>query len=181
MNVDLLNRVAIGPAFELLPPCMRSPDAARVLAAICVQESALRYRRQVLRPGRRWWEWRGPSLGWPQFEPTGLRGVLTHPSSRAYARELAEVLGYKLPGGFMPLWLPPLHAALEHNDVLALGMARLLLWTLPHTLPQREVEGFDQYLSTWRPGAWFRGDSSQRAELRRRWTYSWRLAKEVFP
>lgn len=179
MTPAKLRALAIEPALSLLPPRMNSPEAVRMLVAMAVQESALKYRRQVLKPGRRWWEWRGPARGWWQFEPAGLRGVLTHPTSRNYARDVAAALGYELPNGWMPTWLTPLHESLMHNDVLACCMARLLLWTLPEKMAQFETEGFEQYRVSWRPGAWYRGDEAHRAELRRRWSRAWREAEEV--
>jgi hypothetical protein len=48
-----------------------------------------------------------------------------------------------------------IHLAIEHNDILAACFARLLLWTDPRLLPQgpeRAVDGWAQYLATWRPG-----------------------------
>lgn len=170
MTPSQLLTLAIGPALTLLPPRMDSPDARRMLVAIAIQESTLRYRQQVLRIGRHWWEWRGPSRGWWQFESVGLRGVLTHRATRAYAREVMTALGYDSPPELMPAWLSELHGALKHNDVLAAAMARLLLWTLPQALPTTEVEGWGQYLQAWRPGRPHGG-----------WPRSWGMAQEVIP
>ena len=60
---------------------------------------------------------------------------------------------------------------LEHDDVLAAGMARLLLWTDPRALPalNRPDDAFEYYLRNWRPGAYTRGTPEQRAEIRSRW------------
>lgn len=179
MTPRLLITTAIEPALALLPASMDSPEARRMLVAICVQESNLEFRQQVLKRGRPWWEWRGPARGWPQFEAGGLKGVLTHRASKVHAEHAMLLLGYESPAAMMPVWLSELHAALKHNDVLALVMARLLLWTLPMALPERESDGLQQYLEAWRPGAWYRGDAEHRRALTQRWTRSWAVAQEA--
>ncbi len=47
-----------------------------------------------------------------------------------------------------------IYAALEYDDVLAAGVARLLLWTDPKALPPvgDADAGWALYLRTWRPG-----------------------------
>jgi hypothetical protein len=44
--------------------------------------------------------------------------------------------------------------AIEHNDLLACGFARLNLWWLPAALPTRDQvdRAWEQYLEAWRPG-----------------------------
>ncbi|MNG31598.1 hypothetical protein D3C84_1174300 [compost metagenome] len=46
------------------------------------------------------------------------------------------------------------YVAIEHDDVLAAALARLLLWTDPGKLPKLgdEQGAWDLYLRTWRPG-----------------------------
>lgn len=179
MTPTLLNTLAITPALALLPERMDTPDARRMLICIALQESALKYRQQVLRHGRRWWEWRGPARGWPQFEPAGLRGVLTHPASRGYAAHVLTTLGYDSPAALMPAWLTSAHEALKHNDTLAMAMARLLLWTLPQAMATEVEGGLAQYLNAWRPGAWSRGTQAQRLALREKWGRNWQFAQEA--
>ncbi|MCY1303002.1 hypothetical protein D9M70_526890 [compost metagenome] len=60
--------------------------------------------------------------------------------------------------------------ALEHDDVLAAGFARLLLWSDPKPLPLAgdEQGAFDLYLRTWRPGAYHRGTPEQKSALRQK-------------
>jgi hypothetical protein len=43
---------------------------------------------------------------------------------------------------------------LESDDILACAFARLLLWTVPDSLPGRDEEqrAWSQYVSAWRPG-----------------------------
>jgi hypothetical protein len=133
-----IHKHIIPAAFALLPPRMTSEAAAAQLLAIGFIESDFRYRQQV----------RGPARGFWQFEQGGgVRGVLEHPQTRSYIREVLATLSY-----------PPLiwdcHVAIEHNDVLAAAFARLLLWSSPMSLPGRDdpAAGWKLYLSTWRPG-----------------------------
>lgn len=120
-----------------------STDAARMLAAIALQESAMAYRYQIIGNNRP-----GPARGFWQFERAGgVRGVLRHHTTAKKAQALREacvVLNNE----------HAVHRALEGHDLLALGFARLLLWTLPRRLPashQRD-EAWKQYLELWRPG-----------------------------
>lgn len=179
MTPAQLNTLAITPGLSLLPEKMDTPAARRMLVAIAAQESDLKYRQQVLKRGRAWWEWRGPARGWWQFEPTGLKGVLTHRASMMYAASVMDTLGYSSPAALMPVWLSELHGALKHQDALACAMARLLLWTLPQRMAETPETGFSQYLAAWRPGAWDRGSPGQRAGLRVRWMNSWRIGQEA--
>ena len=71
--------------------------------------------------------------------------------------------------------------AIEHDDVLAAGLARLLLYTDPARLPKLgDVEGAWQlYLRTWRPGAHSRGDAAAKASLRQKWAKNYGKALEA--
>lgn len=169
MTPMLLHEVAIGPALRLLPERMDSGMARQMLIAIAIQESDCRYRQQVLRRGRHWWEWRGPARGFWMFESAGLLGVLQHRATARLAHELLAKLAYPSPPAMLPAWLSEAHLALKYDDILAAGMARLLLWTLPQPLPASASEGWAQYLSAWRPGR-------ERPEA---WARSWRLAQEA--
>jgi hypothetical protein len=106
-----------------------------MLLAIGLQESEFVHRRQMSGPARGYW----------QFELSGVEGVLSHHSSAEYAIGFCRVLNYE----------PDVHeiyGALEDNDVLAAGFARLLLWRLPDPLPTNATDGWNQYIETWRPG-----------------------------
>jgi hypothetical protein len=137
MNAGLLRELAIRPALRLLPPAMSSIEAEAMLLAIGLQESRLAHRRQIGGPARSYW----------QFEFTGCSGVLTHHASRDHAERLCQQLDVYPRAGVV-------HAALEYQDVLAAAFARLLLWTLPTSLPKREQAdtAWQQYQSAWRPG-----------------------------
>lgn len=125
-------------AFSLLPEGMDSPEARAMLVAIGLQESGFLHRAQI----------GGPAHGFWQFEKGGgVAGVLTHPSTARLAADVCESLRYE-----PEAWA--CYVALEHNDVLACCFARLLLWTLPGSLPAADEadEGWHQYLDAWRPG-----------------------------
>lgn len=138
--IDIVHHHVIPAAFALLPAVMRSERATAMLLAIGLQESRFLARRQFVGPARGFW----------QFERAGVEGVLAHHASREYARAALRQLRYEHHGR-QP---SEVHAALEHNDVLAAVFARLLLWTLPDPLAHRgdEFGAWSHYLAAWRPG-----------------------------
>lgn len=131
-------RQALWPATRaLLPPEMGSDDALALLVAIGWQESRWSARRQM----------EGPARGFLQFERAGLDAVLRHQATRRPATSLAYALGY--PADVAALW-----DAIADNDVLGLGLGRLLLWSLPERLPgpSEPDRGWAQYRAAWQPG-----------------------------
>jgi hypothetical protein len=143
MTPELFDTLAISPAMKLLPPKMDSPEARAMIVAICLQESRLKHRRQI----------KGPARGFAQFEMGGgVNGVLNHPVTKSHIEAVLSALGYD----YEPLTS---HTAMEHNDVLCVCFARLLLWTLPGKLkgPGDAEEAWQQYISAWRPGKPHRG------------------------
>ena len=129
---------AVIPALKELGSKYDSPRARVLLLAIAGQESGLEYRRQQPGPARGLW----------QFEQGGgVRGVLRHAASTKDAARLC------LDHGVLPT-PAALYSALEHDDVLAAGISRLLLWTLPGSLPTigDENGAWAQYIEAWRPG-----------------------------
>ena len=142
MNPTALHvaRAVLPAAYSLLPPQMASPQASALLLAIGLQESRFSARRQY---------GNGPARGFWQFELGGVEGVLEHPASRVSVAGVLSVLGYAGASS------REVHLALEHNDVLAAALARLLLWTDPRLLPQAADavgDGWELYRRTWRPG-----------------------------
>lgn len=129
---------ALTTALRLLPSRMTSPEAEAMLLAIGLQESLLIHRRQI----------GGPARGLLQFETGGVRGVLEHQASRQPARAVCAARGVQPTTAAV-------YAALEHDDVLAMAIARLLLWTDPKPLPELgdADAAWALYLRTWRPGA----------------------------
>lgn len=126
---------------------MDTPAARAMLLSIGLQESRFLYRRQ---------QNFGPARGFWQFERDGgVRGVINHELTRAHLDAALQALRYPKLVARKKNQTATLHAAIEHNDVLACVFARLLLWTVPGTLPTRnqDARGWDQYLNGWRPGA----------------------------
>jgi hypothetical protein len=126
-----LHRHIVPAAYDVLPKQMASDDASAMLIAIA---------RQV----------NGPARGFWQFEANGgVKGVLRHPSTRTYAKAALVALCYR-----STLTPAEIHAAIEHNDMLACVWARLLLWTLPDALAQSHEpeKAWGHYLAAWRPG-----------------------------
>lgn len=138
MTPSVFREIALGPALRLLPATMSSPEADAMVVAICLQESRLTARRQH----------KGPARGYAQFEERGgCLGVLTHAWSRVPAERLCQALD-------VTATPHAVYRALEYQDVLAAGFARLLLWTLPEPLAREHEpdEAWQQYLRAWRPG-----------------------------
>jgi hypothetical protein len=131
----------------LLPAMMTDPRALAMLIAIGLQESKFEHRRQ---------ENFGPARGFWQFEKGGgVRGVLRHVDSRDHALRILRQLryGHLIEAGGKAK-TAEVHYALHDNDTLACAFARLLLYTVPASLPSRDDprEGWAQYLEAWRPG-----------------------------
>ena len=136
---DCINAVEV--ALRELPSAMDTPAARMMLFAIAQQESGMTYRRQMPT---------GPARGLWQFEAGGgVRGVLTHKSSRFWARSALQARS--ISADTKTAW-----AALETDDVLAAIFARLLLFTDPRPLPAVHPStggaAWDYYIRNWRPG-----------------------------
>ena len=156
-----------------------TPEAWAMLLAIAGQETGFQHRRQVSA--------KKPALGWPQFElgtyepRAGLMGLMAHEGVGRTACEMAECLmpGLKLIEVTRVKWamgVAKVYAAIEHNDVLAFGMARLLLWTVSAPLPLRDqpAEGWRQYAQeAWRPGR------PHPETWRRHWDAAWAAVDEA--
>lgn len=143
--IQLLSKYTIPAALSLLPPKMDSTGAKVMLLAIALQESRLIFRRQV----------NGPARSLLQFEEgipaqqSGVAGVRIHPRVYRYYRELLTKLLYKETISDFEV-----HRIIEHNDILAFAIGRLLLWTLPSPLPKKfEYDlSWGQYIAAWNPG-----------------------------
>ncbi len=142
MKLRLSNIVetAVIPACEFLG--MASDKATVELLAIGLQESRFDHRYQVVKGGGK-----GPARGFWQFEKGGVQGVHKHRSSHEPLRLLCHERD--VPFDVVPIW-----AALETDDVLAAGVARLLLYTDPKPLPDLGAvqQAWDYYKRNWRPG-----------------------------
>lgn len=151
-RLQTIIETAIDPALALLPPTMDSKQARVLLLAIGLQESKFVDRWQVI--DRKRPQVKGPARGFWQFElgsqasRGGVWGVFLHSASRFWLSKLCEARDV----AFAPraIWL-----AIEQDDVLAAGLARLLLFTDPKRLPAlgEEKAAWNLYrVSTWRPG-----------------------------
>ena len=149
MTPELLLKAAIIPALSLLNPRLDTPEARAMLICVAAQESGLRARRQMLEARDHWWESKpGPANGLWQFERDGgVRGVMRHAAASAIVLPVIDALLY-------PRDPYAVHEALIHNDVLACVLARALLYSVPDALPGPDEpgNGWEQYLSAWRPG-----------------------------
>jgi hypothetical protein len=139
MTLSEIIKTAINPALAILPMSMDSLKARIMLLATGLQESRFEHRRQM---------GNGPARGFWQFEKGGgVKGVYNHPASSGHLHNLCKARN-------VPFDIPTIWAALETDDVLAAGVARLLYYTDPKALP--EVDDADGswklYLRTWRPG-----------------------------
>lgn len=140
MTPEFLLNHAISPALRLLPGRMNSQQAVAMMIAIALQESGLKHRRQI----------GGSARGYFQFEQGGgVRGVLMHPASGEHIKNVLVALDYAQDAD-----AGACYAAIQHNDVLAAAFARLLLWTLPDPMPNRDSpgKGWTVYMKAWRPG-----------------------------
>lgn len=172
MTLGEITVAGINPAFALLPTPMGGIEARVMLLAIGLQESRFVHRRQMVgsppRPT-------GPAKSFWQGEQGGgmVHGVRLHPATAAHAAALCAASG--VPNEDRAIW-----DAIEHDDRLAAGRARLLLWSDASSMPdiQDESGAWSLYLRTWRPGAWSRGSASERIELRRKWTRNHVSARE---
>lgn len=137
MELGKVVDLCVAPALALLPSSMGSSASRVMLLAIGLQESRFNFRRQM---------GNGPARGFWQFEKGGgVKGVMTHSRTFLHAQALCKARGVQ----FTPaqIW-----NALERDDVLAAGFARLLLWSDPASLPNNYEGGWQLYNRTWRPG-----------------------------
>jgi hypothetical protein len=91
----------------------------------------------------------GPGHGLWQFEEGGaVHGVLCHHATSGHAMILCIATSTMC--NEHAVWLK-----LAHNDILAAGLARLLLYTHPQALPELDApddETWEYYRWLWRPG-----------------------------
>lgn len=148
-------------AFSYLPPKMTTPAAGQMVLAIVYQESNGVYRRQL---------GNGPARGLAQLEMgnaksrAGVWGVMNHEASRDLAAEICIKRGIDNPKNYKAIW-----EKLEFDDVLALALARLLLWTDSQPLPTNQADGWLAYVRVWRPGK----------PHPDKWSQSWATARGV--
>lgn len=149
---------------EVLPGKFRSTEATVSLLAIGAQESLFEHRYQS----------GGPAVGFWQFELAGISGVLGHSATARYASAACAIRG-------VAAVKQDVYGRLPDDDLLACAFARLNLWWNPLPLPPvgDADAAFDYYLFTWRPGAYTRGSTVQRAHLRSKWAKHYAAAMEA--
>lgn len=155
---------ALQPALVYLPGKMAKPNALAQVLTTGLQESD-GFRTRLQYQG-------GPARGfWQNERGGGVKGVMTHPASRDFAVMLCNIRQV------IPT-IDAVYTSLALDDVLAAGLARLLYWTDSSPLPTLgDHEGaFAIYVNVWRPGAFTRGDASQRAALKAKWAANYALA-----
>lgn len=144
MQLREVNRI-LNQMFTYFPASYDSKEARQMLLTIGLQESRFEFRKQL---------GNGPARGFWQFEvgneksKGGVWGVLNHfrvgPIAKQFCRQIGIAADPKT------VW-----AAMETNDVLAAGFARLLLLADAKALPKiGEVQSaWTLYADrTWRPG-----------------------------
>lgn len=143
MNLSAIIKAGIEPALALLPAKMGSAAARVMLLAIGMQESRFVHRRQIGGPARGFWQFEKGT----RASRGGVWGVSLHAASKDHLAALCKARSV----AFDP---DAIYAALEYDDVLAAGVARLLLWTDPKALPAigDADAAWALYLRTWRPG-----------------------------
>lgn len=143
--LDAVLHTMVNPALLLLPRAMDS-DAARVMMlAAGLQESDFVHRAQTVR-GKPYDK--GPGRGFWQNERGGVFCVMTNLATREHLRTLCKARK-------VPFDQVLIHARVEFDDVLAAGIARLLLWADPRPLPKVDSDhetAWKCYLRCWNPG-----------------------------
>ncbi|CUJ03618.1 Uncharacterised protein [Achromobacter xylosoxidans] len=143
MDLKTMIDTAIAPALALLPVRMDTAEARVMLLAIGLQESRFVHRRQIGGPARGFWQFEKGT----RASRGGVWGVFLHAASKGHVAALCKARSVACDPD-------AIYAALEYDDVLAAGVARLLLWTDPKELPAvgDADAGWSLYLRTWRPG-----------------------------
>lgn len=133
-------------ALAELPAKLDSKEARLMLLAIGLQESRFTATRQLVgNPPKPI----GPAKSYWQGEEGGgmVQGVRTHAATKALAHEIYKV--HDVEPNNRAIW-----NAIEHDQVLACKLARLLLWSDPFKLPDLGQQGaaWALYVRVWRPG-----------------------------
>lgn len=155
LSLEQITRQGLDPALRLLPCKMDTPEARVIVLTIGLQESRFAYRRQVIdvkdpATGDVVQKALGPAKSFWQAEQGGgmVHGVRVHPATKDLAQVLYSARQVKPTD--RAIW-----NAIEHDDVLAAGLARLLVYSDPLPLPKLgDIEGAWKLYSlrTWKPG-----------------------------
>lgn len=127
------------------------------MLAVALQESALVERYQILDGGAP-----GAARSWWQVEEPTVRLLLRHEVTGPRLRSMCDAASVRHDP--ICIW-----RAIEGHDMLAVGVARLLLLADPHPVPVDEAGGWECYMRVWRPG-------KPRPE---KWGSCWRMAQQA--
>ncbi|SKC78207.1 hypothetical protein SAMN05445504_2355 [Burkholderia sp. CF099] len=143
MTLSDVISTAIAPALGFLPRQMDTPEARVMLLSIGLQESRFMARQQVGGPARGFWQF---EQGTP-VSKGGVWGIYLHASSQYWLSGLCDARGVPFDAG-------SIYNALDKDDVLAAGVARLALFTDPQKLPATSdaTGSWALYQRVWRPG-----------------------------
>lgn len=156
MTLKEVNQV-LNLMFSYFPTNYDSLAVRVLILTIGLQESRFTSRRQLINKivdGKKVLVSEGPAIGFWQFElgnetsRGGVWGVLNHFRVGPIAKQFCRQLG--IAADTVTVW-----RALESNDILAAGFARLLLLSDAKAIPKvGDVEGaWECYTKrTWRPG-----------------------------
>lgn len=139
---DVISK-AVAPALSLLPHQMDTPEARVMLLSIGLQESRFTVRQQVVGPARGYWQFEQGTAA----SKGGVWGLYLHSASSYWLSGLCDEQGVS----FDPV---SIYNALDQDDILAAGCARLMLFTDPRRLPAvDDVQGsWQTYVRVWNPG-----------------------------
>lgn len=148
-----IRRSILNPALALLPESLSGREAEVLLLTTGLAASGFRNRRDARSQGRGYW----------RAEPDGVMvgGVLRAVQTRDLAVAVCDARQ-------VPPIAERVYSALEHDDVLAAALARLLLWSDPAGLPPLGDEA----------GAWacYQRHWAVDESDRRSWAIHYRLA-----
>lgn len=164
MSIKLAH-AALDIAIEILGEKYGSTEAKVEVLAIGGQESKYLSRRQIIMKDGKL-QPLGPAVSFWQFEQGGgVAGVLKHASSASLAKRLCAVRDVAPTSA--AVW-----EAMQHDDVLGAGFARLLLLTDMGKLPKLGAveDAWGTYVKNWRPGkphkgTWAAAYANARTEL----------------
>ena len=129
MTPNTLHSFLLPACKPLFPEHLMDSNAQAMMLTIGLQESDLKHRQQLIGRNRNWWQSiNGPATGFWQFEKIGIKGVIEHRTAGPMFKTVCDLLGY-------PTNVNVIHKAVINNDILAVALARCLLWMVPEKLP----------------------------------------------
>lgn len=147
MKPEVVHRCLVAATLSIFPHEFNTPRAQAMLLAIGLQESKFEARRQLVAGEKRWWKSQGPAVGYWQNERIGIQGIMEHRRAGPLLEQVCGELGY-------PFDLDVLYDAVKYDNILAVVIARLMLWVHPDPLPDESdvAAAWHYYIRTWRPG-----------------------------